>query len=144
MTPANPAAHRDDRSTRPADAYELVEARRENDRRELAAILAAAGFQQATFGKALTTATPGFAVRSDVPHFERTGQEVLHISLELRYVQDYDAERDARTLRDWAQAIERAGGWSAKCTAGHPWGVVTARRRAAQLAHQCPVIRNLL
>lgn len=131
MTPANPAARGDNRLTRPAYAYEVVDANRENDRRELAAILAAAGFQQATFGKALTTATPGFAVRSDVPHFERTGQEVLHISLELRYVQDYDAERDARTLRDWVQAVERAGGWSAEYTAGHPCGVVTARRRAA-------------
>jgi hypothetical protein len=127
MTPANPDPSKD---ARPPYPHEIVEAHRENDRRELAAILAAAGFQEATFSRALTTAAPGFAVRFDGPHFERTGQERLHISLELRYSQDYDADRDAGSLRDWAQAIEQAGGWSVEYTPGYPRGVITAVRRA--------------
>jgi hypothetical protein len=46
----NPATHKDYRPTRPADEYDIASAYREHHRRELAAVLTAAGFQQATFG----------------------------------------------------------------------------------------------
>jgi hypothetical protein len=123
-------ARRDTRPTRPAADYEIGDAYRENDRRELTAILAAAGFQPATFTTSMTTATPGFAVRSDGPCYERTGIVLLSITLELRYVQDYDDEIDAKTLGDWLKAIERAGGWDAHYDPEYPRDGIVAKRRA--------------
>jgi hypothetical protein len=76
----------------------------------------------------MTTVMPGFAVRSDVSHFERAGEERLNVTLELRYVQDYDAERDAKTLRDRAETIERVGGWSVEYDAERPRNGIIALR----------------
>lgn len=128
---SDPNARKDNRPSRPADEYDIASAHRENDRRDLAAILTAAGFPQATFTAFMTTATPGFAVRSDVPYFERTGKEQLHITLELRYAQDYDAARDAKTLADWAEAVERAGGWSVDYDTDCPREGIVAMRRTS-------------
>ncbi len=113
-----PSARPETRPTRPAYHFEIESALRENDRRELTAILTAAGFRAATFNEIMLPTSVGFAVRSDGPHAEQTGIYRLSVTHVPSCPVGDRPERVAEEVLAWARVILEAGGWDVQYMPG--------------------------
>ncbi|WP_370154288.1 hypothetical protein [Streptacidiphilus sp. EB129] len=107
----------------------MNEAHEENDRRDVAQLLAAAGFRRATLGQFALTTASGFYVRTNRARTERCGSHQINILFKVR---DYNPDQTAlhaNFCRRWSAAIADHGGWDVNYDAEYPEGGITVTRR---------------